>query len=233
MEVTGNKDSYDFVDYVKFDGELSSDSVFPEWIKSGKLELERLTSGRVPERKYYNIVQDEGDIDEYFTTSYGFPDNISKVTEYFETIDDAWKDKTYACYGIFKTSGSNKFIGQATVEKVSFDKQKCEIGVWLRKEYWGNGYSQKRAELLCEVAFSGLDLDVVEVTVTTENIKSVKAVEKYMDVFGGEFNGKIRKDTLTPGNGVQNVYKWSVTKEEFYSEDSTYSRTINLPSFDE
>jgi len=86
--------------------------------------------------------------------------------------------------------------------------------------------------MLCEVCFSALDLNVVEVTVATENNKSIKSVEKYMKKFGGEFNGKLRQNTLTPGNGVQNVYKWSVTDDEFYSNEAVYERTMSLPNFD-
>jgi RimJ/RimL family protein N-acetyltransferase len=70
--------------------------------------------------------------------------------------------------------------------------------LFLRKRFWGRGYSGERAGALITVIFDRLDLEVVTVTVQPENEKSVSAIETYVDRFGGTREGTLRNFHANP-----------------------------------
>ncbi|SFG44122.1 Acetyltransferase (GNAT) domain-containing protein [Halopelagius inordinatus] len=73
-----------------------------------------------------------------------------------------------------------------------WDRDRGELGIWLRKRFWGRGYSGERTRALMHLAFERLDLGPVAVGVAAENDRSRRAVEKYIDAAGGRFEGVVR-----------------------------------------
>jgi len=73
---------------------------------------------------------------------------------------------------------SNHFIGLAGFT-LSNDKFKLgEIYYKLHPDYWGNGYATEVAKRLVKKGFDDFDLQKVEAGVATENIKSIRVLEK-------------------------------------------------------
>lgn len=70
--------------------------------------------------------------------------------------------------------------------------------IWLRKQFWRNGFSSERADAMLELAFERLDLDLVTIPVQDSNDRSRKAVEKYISAHGGQYDGVIRNSTARP-----------------------------------
>jgi ribosomal-protein-alanine N-acetyltransferase len=99
---------------------------------------------------------------------------------------------------------------------LSFDWEKdtAVLGTWLRKPFWGRGYSGERALALAELAFEGLDFDLLAVDHEVGNEKSERAIEKYIDRMGGRREGTLRNHH--PGNdGPVDAVRYSVTQAEY------------------
>lgn len=95
-----------------------------------------------------------------------------------------------------------------------WDRQAATLGTWFRKPFWGHGYSGERAARLFKLAFDRLDLGVVTVTTDPENEKSRRAIEKYVERFGGREEGLIRHDVVIDGEPRDSI-RWSITQEEW------------------
>jgi len=73
---------------------------------------------------------------------------------------------------------------------VDWEKRTAVLGTWLRKRFWGRGYSGERAAALVEVAFENLDLDPSPLATTPEK-RAVTAGDR-----------EVRRPTRRPPRGV-------------------------------
>ena len=117
------------------------------------------------------------EVDEYNTL--GIPKNLEETKEIFRPLIDE-KNKTpqksYTWKIVLKDS--HEFIGLAGI-KLSYDKFKLgEIYFKLLPSHWGKGYATEVAKILIKRGFEDFHLHKVEAGVSTENIKSIKVLEK-------------------------------------------------------
>ncbi|MFW5947969.1 MAG: GNAT family N-acetyltransferase [Halolamina sp.] len=98
-----------------------------------------------------------------------------------------------------------------------WDTDSAELGTWLRKRFWGRGYSGERALALAELAFEHLDLEVLTVTHAVGNENSARAIEKYVDHMGGRREGTLRN--FHAGDPPVDVVRYSVTQSEYRDAD--------------
>lgn len=66
------------------------------------------------------------------------------------------------------------------------------LAVWLRKPFWGRGYSGERADALLELAFDDRAVGVVAIPVHGETETSYRAAGKYVERHGGRYEGVLR-----------------------------------------
>ena len=88
------------------------------------------------------------------------------------------------------------------------------MGMWLRKPFWGRGYSGERAAALLEVAFERLDLELVAVDHQAGNEKSERAIRKYVEAHGGQYDGVLR-NWVPMDEGVDDLHRYTVTREQW------------------
>lgn len=191
--------------------------LFPE-----RIETERLVLTPVHELdpiRYYEICSSDGmdDVTEYVPWT---PHDHPKETEEFlESRREAWDDGGSADYVIRPQDGEDgagEIAGTCGLG-IDWDRQVGTLGLWLRKRFWGRGYSGERAAALMAVAFDHLDLEVVAVTHQAGNEKSRRAIEKYIEAHGGRHEGLLRNyepADLTTGGAVD-AHRYTVTQEEF------------------
>jgi RimJ/RimL family protein N-acetyltransferase len=106
-------------------------------------------------------------------------------------------------------------VAGATALSADWETRTAELGIWLRKRFWGRGYSGERARALMEVAFERLDLSAVVVTVHSGNEKSMRAVERYVEAHGGHHEGLLRNFHTDRDDEPADVHRFSVTDEEY------------------
>jgi RimJ/RimL family protein N-acetyltransferase len=194
-------------------------SLFPRELRTERLRFEVATPETLdPLVLYRHCNEDAPDIDEmtrYLTwephehpeTSLSF---LRTCAEEFEAGETA----NYAIYPRAGEDGADEFAGMAGL-RVEWDLNRAEIGTWLRKPFWGRGYSGERARALARVAFDRLDVDCLSVTVNVDNEASRRAIEKYVASIGGREEGLLRNFMRYEGGEVADVYRFSVTREEW------------------
>ncbi|GGL59865.1 GNAT family N-acetyltransferase [Halocalculus aciditolerans] len=195
-------------------------SLFPDRVETERLDFRAVGSDAA----------DLDPLDYYRVCSRGEP-GIERVTEYMtwsphetpketaEYLAHAAEQReqnegiTYIIRPKEDEDGAGDIAGSAGFQ-VDWDRRVATLGMWLRKPFWGRGYSGERAEAMCDVAFETLDLDVVAVTHDPENEPSKRAIEKYVDRLGGRREGVIRNDIVISGDPRDSV-RYSISREEY------------------
>ena len=142
----------------------------------------------------------------------GIPDDI----EFTKTLivnaisDVATYGKTNFWWAIFLIE-NNQFIGEAGLN-LSITKYKSgEIFYSLIPQYWENGYATEAVEAILAYAFVDLSLHRISAGVATENVRSIKLLEKV----GMRREGKLRKILPIRGEWWDN-YQYAMLEEDFF-----------------
>lgn len=193
--------------------------LFPEELETERLHLEQLCHDTVDVFAYYECCShNEPAIEE--VTRY-LPWNTHKTVketkDYIDDLEAQWEEGTRAEYVIRPKNGESGAgdIAGAGGLIIDWETQTGSPAIWLRKEFWGRGYSAERATVLIELAFEFLDLDLIAIPVQEGNEKSRKAVEKYVDSHGGQYDGIIRNATVRPDGTIIDHHRYSVSEVQF------------------
>lgn len=191
---------------------------FPEHLETERLELEAMTTETLdPLTLYEHSSHREPEIEEvtrYLTWEpHETPKESRDFLDHVTEAREAGEKASYVVRPKAGEDGAGEFAG-LTGLGVDWDRRMGTLGMWLRKPFWGRGYSGERASELMRVAFERLDLDVVAVECDVDNEKSRRAIEKYVDTHGGRQEGTLRNWT-DHGDGPTTVHRYSVTSEEY------------------
>lgn len=143
------------------------------------LETERLSLFEIEKEDLEKLhrLHSIPEVDEFNTL--GIPESI-KDTEQFLRLQLEAKSKiprsTYMWKVVLKETGV--FIGVAGFSLSNNKFKLGEIYYKLDPAYWGVGYATELAKRLVVFGFNTLGLHKVEAGVATENVKSVKVLEK-------------------------------------------------------
>ncbi|WP_200531977.1 GNAT family protein [Halorubrum sp. LN27] len=192
--------------------------MFPETIETDRLRLEPRWPENVDLDDCYRICSSDPGIDEVTEHVTWDPHETKKETlEFLERGRERWEDDEAASYVIRPREGEEGAgeiagFGGFTVD---WEKRTAVLGTWLRKRFWGRGYSGERAAALAEVAFDDLDLDLVAVSHLPENDKSRRAIEKYVDRLGGRREGLLRNHITFTDGSVHDEVRYSISQGEW------------------
>jgi RimJ/RimL family protein N-acetyltransferase len=193
-------------------------SLFPREVTTERLRLVAADAESVdPLELYEHCREGAPHVDEvtrYLT--WGPYGTVNEAFEFLETCESDFESGDAAHYAVF--AGENEpeageFAGMAGLSP-DWDRRLATLGTWLRKRFWGRGYSGERARALMRVAFDRLDLEAVVVTCHAENEKSRRAIRKYVEAAGGREEGLLRNHTRYR-DGVADSYRFTVTREEW------------------
>jgi RimJ/RimL family protein N-acetyltransferase len=191
--------------------------LFPVAIETERLRLERASRENVDLLRYYEICSSDPGIEavtEYVPWS---PHETPKETlEFFERKERQWDEGEKAPYVIRPREGEDgagEIAGQCGL-RPDWDRRSCVLNLWLRKRFWGRGYSSERAAAMFELAFDRLDLELAAANVLVDNDNSKRAIERYVERFGGQRDGRLRNNFVVDGEPVDQ-YRYSVSREEW------------------
>lgn len=143
------------------------------------IETERLLFSEISKDDLENIhgLHSIAEVDEYNTL--GIPETIEETEKLIEPIiQSRFKTPRDSYTWKICLKDSNQFVGLAGFS-LSNDKFKLgEIYYKLHPDYWGNGYATEVAKQLVKIGFDNFDLQKVEAGVATENLKSIRVLEK-------------------------------------------------------
>lgn len=193
-------------------------ALFPETMESERLRFEVLHLDRTDLFEFYEHVREGApgidEITEYVTWD---PHAHPKETrDFVAEAGEAFEDGEAAHYVVRPRDGEDgagEFAGTAGLD-VDWDRHRGTLGVWFRTPFWGRGYSGERAARFFELAFDRLDLELVAVEHHPENEQSRRAIERYVDRFGGRREGTFRNEMVFDGE-PRDAVRYSVSREEW------------------
>lgn len=140
--------------------------------------------------------------------------------DYLEGSAEQWEAGDRANWAMFPRdgeAGAGEFAGVASLIPL-WDRRTARLGVWLLSDYHGRGYAGERADALVSLSFDRLDLELVAAGHTDGNDASRKAIEKYVDRWGGEYEGVLR-NWLVLDDEPRDLHRYSISREEYAAAD--------------
>lgn len=192
-------------------------SLFPAEMESGRLRYEHASPETLdPLDLYEHVRAGAPHIDEITRyVSWDPYEHPKQTVDWIEQCGEAFEGQESATYAIYPTEGdgAGEFAGFAGLHP-DWDHRVATMGTWLRKPFWGRGYSGERAARILELAFDRLDLDLVTVSHDPANDNSRWAIERYVDRFGGRREGHIRNDTIINGE-PRDPIRYGISRAEW------------------
>lgn len=175
-------------------------------LKTSRLVLNEIISTDLDDIHTLNSIPE---VDEFNTL--GLPDSIETT----KLLLDGWIDEQTAeprtSYTFAMRSGAdNQFIGMMAIRLDRPKYSKAEVWYKAYPAYWGKGYTSEALSALLKFGFDELGLHRIEAGCATENIASIKVLEKA----GMTREGVCRKILPIRGEWVDN-YMYAILDEDF------------------
>ncbi|WP_276282198.1 GNAT family N-acetyltransferase [Halorussus caseinilyticus] len=191
--------------------------MFPERVETERLLLERLCHGNVDALALYDCfaagVADE-EVFEYVPEE---PWHAPKAAhDRIEDAEERWREGRAAEYVVRPADGEDGSgeIAGTTSLFCEWERRTGRLGLVLCKPFWGRGYSGERAAALLELTFDRLDLELATAGHNEGNEKSERAIRKYVERFGGQYDGVLR-NWVPMGERVDDLHRYTVTREQW------------------
>lgn len=213
------------------------DGILPRRIDTDRLTLLPSTPAVMDPLDYYRVCSGDPDIEQVTEHLTWDPHATPKETlEFLETTREGLESGENASYQLYvdpadapegvdgPTPGgpyadADLVLAGGAGMGIDWDRRTGTLGTWLRKPFWGRGYSGERAAAFVALAFECLDLEVVAVEHVGGNENSRRAIERYVDRFGGRKEGALRNWALKEGEPVTQ-HRYSITREEYAASDA-------------
>jgi RimJ/RimL family protein N-acetyltransferase len=195
--------------------------LFPESLETDRLVLERLCHENVDALELYECFAAGAADEEVFEYVPQEPWHAPKEAhDRIEDAEERWREGRAAEYVVRPRDkegdgevGAGEIAGTAHLH-CEWDRRTGRLGLILRKPFWGRGYSGERAEALMGLAFDRLDLDLITAGHNAGNEKSKRAIEKYVEAHGGQYDGILR-NWVPMGDHIDDLHRYTVTREQW------------------
>ena len=174
-------------------------------LKSTRIQLIELSANDLDE---VHRLHSYPEVDEFNTL--GIPTDEHETEKFIlQVLYDQAKEPRNSYTWKIQLLDSKKFIGLVGL-RLSLDKFRLgEIYYKLIPSYWGFGYATEVAKLLIKVGFERFNLHKVEAGVATQNIASIRVLEKS----GMTREGCRRKILPIRGKWVDN-YHYAIVEDD-------------------
>jgi RimJ/RimL family protein N-acetyltransferase len=193
--------------------------LFPERIETDRLVLERVSHDTVDPFEFYEFVsRDDWRADATEHMPWFRFDRLDQVVDFVDDAEQQWADADVARYVIRSTADDGTIVG-VTGYGPEWETRRAGSGIVLAKEYWGREYGVERAAAFVELTFDVYDLDAYYSTCAADNDASRRMIEKYVDAYGGRYEGLLRQHSARPTGDVTDQHRFSIVRSEY--EDAT------------
>ena len=191
--------------------------MFPAEFESDRLRFVRLTRETLDPAELYETFGRNADVEkvyEYvdrspYRTVKEAADAIDRSVERFDTGTAA----QYAIRPRHGEDGAGQLAGITGIYP-KWDRRIATLGIVLDEPFWGRGYAGERAATFLELAFEDLDLEIVAVKYIDGNTKSKRAIESYVERFGGQYEGLVRNDLHAEGS-IYDCHRYSISRAAY------------------
>lgn len=192
--------------------------MFPKRIETDRLSFESISHESVDVFDLYDLYSDGADTEEMFQYWVSSPHETVKETfDYVEESERLWGNREGAKYVIRPREGEDGagVIAGTTGLYPDWETRTANLGILLDKQFWGRGYSGERADALLSVAFDRLDLELVVAAHIHGNEKSRRAINEYVERYGGQHEGLLR-NWLPLEDAVADVHRYTISRSEYF-----------------
>jgi ribosomal-protein-alanine N-acetyltransferase len=193
--------------------------LFPDAFETERLRYERLDATMDAFELYEHTGTDAFErLSEYISKDRHH--HPKDTLEYLNDSAEQWQDAERANWAIRPRdgeAGAGEFAGVASLIPL-WDRRTARLGIWLLSDYHGRGYAGERADALVTLAFDRLDLELVAAGHTDGNDASRKAIEKYVDRWGGEYEGLLR-NWVVLDDEPRDLHRYSISRAEYDDAD--------------
>ena len=114
---------------------------------------------------------------ESFLTKDNMPESLEKAVEEVKYWGSLFPSKR-SIYWAIALKDTNKMIGTAGFNVISFPNSRAELSYDLSPDYWGKGVMLKSIKGILTFSDQGLEIVRVQATVITDNERSIKVLER-------------------------------------------------------
>ena len=187
--------------------------MFPQTLETENLVLDQFCDEQVDVFELYDLFAEarEGveDVFEYVPQEpYG---SVKEARDQLVEAGTSWKEADSAQYAVYTAEDS---LAGYTGLSFEWERRTARIGFIFSKQYWGSGYAGECAMALIRLAFDRLDLEVVAIGHEDGNEKSERAIEKFIETVGGQYDGVLRNWTPL-GDEIADHHRYTVTQEQY------------------
>ncbi len=143
------------------------------------LETERLVLREMSWNDLDNIHEFHSIKDVARFNTIGIPKDINVTKEIIRRAIEDQKNKLRSIYGwTINLKKTGDFVGETGISLSNDRFKRGEIHYHTTPKFWGNGYATEVAKRLIQLGFEELGLHRIEAGVATENIGSIRVLEK-------------------------------------------------------
>ncbi len=174
-------------------------------LESERLSLTIITQDDIERLHHLHTIPE---VDEYNTM--GIPKDVEETKKSLKPLFEAvTQNPPTSYYWSISFKKTNEFIGMAGLF-LSNDKYKLgEIFYKFLPEFWGNGFATEVSKALIKFGFEELKLHKVEAGVATENIASIRVLEK-----SGMVREGLRRKILPIRGEWKDNYHYAIVEDD-------------------
>lgn len=179
--------------------------MFPECVETDRLTLAQFCREHVETDALYKLFENEERAVFEYIPQTPFR-TVKDAHDMIERAESAWEAGETAMYAVYSPN-----LAGYTALSVEWEQRSGTIGIVLAEPFWGRGYAQESANALTELAFDHLDLEQVSIGHEAGNERSKRAVKKYIERHGGQYEGILRNRTPV-GERVLDHHRYTVQR---------------------
>ena len=192
--------------------------MFPPTFDTDRLEFDRYCRETIDSLELYELISHRNpSIDEEMQYVPWNPiETVGDAADRLGTFEQKWKTRERAEWLITpkeSEDGAGEFAGSAGLI-CEWERDLALPTIWLRKPFWGRGYSGERADALLNIAFERLDFSIVAIPLHRDNDKSHTAVKRYVERHGGRYEGLLRNHAGRYDEPVDH-HRFSISQAEY------------------
>lgn len=138
-----------------------------------------------------------------------YPYKLKYASEFIKNTHQRIRKKTAYELGI-ELKQTHQIIGMMSLMHIDYENRNGEVGYWLGKKYWGQGFAKEALRLILDFGFRKLKLVRIYARVMHPNTASYKLLEKV----GFKYEGRMRKNIIKSGKWIDDL-RYSILREEY------------------
>ena len=173
-------------------------------LKTDRLLLRGLTAQDVPE---IQLLAGDREIAET-TLSIPHPFEVEMAEQYVEGKISLYESGKGVCFAVILV-GTDVLVGVITLKNIDQAHKNAEVGYWIGKDYWNNGYATEAAVAVIDHGFGERSLQRIYAHCLSRNPSSGKVLSK----LGMTHEGRLRQHILK-GNEFEDVDLYGILRSE-------------------